>query len=80
MPVLQDEGMTRLLEEAMARAGALSVEQQDSLARLILEEIESDKRWEELFAKSPEKLAALADDAWAEHEAGKTELLDPDKL
>ncbi|MGA2582077.1 MAG: hypothetical protein ABSG31_02275 [Tepidisphaeraceae bacterium] len=62
--------MTRLLEQAMSKLIQLSETEQDSIARLVLEEIESERRWDELFAKSPEKLMKVADKAWAEHEAG----------
>jgi len=55
-------------------------EQQDAIAQIVLDEIESERRWDELFATSPEKLRKLADDAWAEHEAGGSEELDPDQL
>lgn len=72
--------MTRLLEQAIAQAQRLSAPDQDALARFIMEELESEQRWDELFAKAPRKLAELSDKAWAEHEAGKTEPLDPDKL
>jgi len=57
--------------------------EQDTIARLVLDEIESDRRWSELVAKSPEKLADIADKAWAEHEAGGeggSEKLDPERL
>jgi hypothetical protein len=40
----------------------------------LLEELASERRWEELFA------AELADQALAEHRAGRTEKLDPEKL
>ncbi len=53
---------------------------QDAIARLVLDEIESERRWDGLFAKSPERLSELADKAWEEHEAGLSEELDPDKL
>ncbi len=33
---------------------------------MMLEEIEADRKWEESLARSPEKLTALADKAWAE--------------
>ncbi|HLL89352.1 MAG TPA: hypothetical protein VK324_08615 [Tepidisphaeraceae bacterium] len=72
--------MTKLLEQAVAEAGQLSNEEQDAIARLVLAEIESERRWDELFAKSPEKLQKLADKAWAEHEAGRSEPLDPERL
>ncbi len=72
--------MTVLLEQAVARARELSESEQNALASLMLDEIESDRKWDELFAKSPEKLAKLADKAWAEHEAGLSQPLDPDQL
>ena len=72
--------MTTLLEQAVEKARRLSAEEQDALAKLILEEIEADAKWDAVLAKSPEKLAKLADKAWAEHEAGKSEPLDPEKL
>ncbi len=72
--------MTKLLEQAVAKAKQLPESQQDALARLLLDEIESEARWDRVFARSPEKLSKLADEAWAEHEAGLSEELDPDKL
>ena len=72
--------MTKLLEQALAKARELPEAEQDAIAQIVLDEIESEKRWDELFAKSPEKLRKLADKAWAEHEAGQSEELDPDKL
>lgn len=72
--------MTRLFEQAVARATQLSDAEQDAIARLVLDEIESDRRWDTTLARSPEKLASLADKAWAEHEAGRSEELDADKL
>jgi hypothetical protein len=36
----------------------------------VIDEIESERRWDELLAKSPEKLRKLADRAWSEHESG----------
>ena len=45
-----------------------------------LEELASEKRWDMAFANSQDLLSRLADEALAEHRAGKTKLLDPDKL
>ena len=72
--------MTKLLEQAIAKARELSEADQDAIGQLVLDEIESERHWDELFAKSPEKLRKLADHAWAEHEAGRSEPLDPEKL
>jgi len=39
------------------------------------EEIASERRWSESFAKSQDVLAQLADEALAEHTAGRTQPL-----
>jgi hypothetical protein len=72
--------MTKLLEQAFARAQSLPDSEQDAIARLLIEEIESERRWDELFARVPQQLTTLADEAWAEHDAGRSEPLDPDAL
>ncbi len=72
--------MTKLLEQALAKVQALPATEQDALAQILLDEIASERRWDEPFAKSPEKLQRLADQAWSEHEAGGSEELDPDRL
>jgi hypothetical protein len=72
--------MTKLLEQALAKAQALPEAEQDAIAQIVIDEIESERRWDGLFAQSPEKLRNLADRAWAEHEAGGSQELDPDQL
>ncbi len=72
--------MTKLLEQAVARARELPEAEQDAIAQIVIDEIESERRWDELLAKSPEKLRKFADRAWAEHEAGGSQELDPDQL
>ena len=72
--------MTKLLEDAIAKVRQMPADEQDAIARIVLDEIESERRWEALFAKSPEKLRGVADRAWAEHEAGRREELAPDRL
>jgi hypothetical protein len=72
--------MTKLLEDAISRLRQMPDDEQDAIAQIVLDEIESERRWDELFTKSPEKLRTLADRAWAEHEAGRSEELDPDRL
>ena len=71
--------MTALLEKAMNQINALPPEEQDAVASLILEEIESEKRWDELFAGSQGQLAHLAEQAISEYKAGKTKPLDPER-
>jgi hypothetical protein len=72
--------MTKLFEQAIGRVTQLPEADQDAIARLVLDELESERRWDELLAKSPKKLSELADRAWADHEAGHSELMDPDQL
>jgi hypothetical protein len=72
--------MTELLEQAIAKLKTRPISEQDSIAALILEEIEDDNRWDESFARSPDLLAKLAAEAIAEHRAGKTQELDPETL
>ncbi|MCX5894014.1 MAG: hypothetical protein NTW80_13810 [Deltaproteobacteria bacterium] len=68
--------MTTLLEEAFTKASRLSSQEQDSLAALVLEEIDSERRWEELFAQSQDQLADLAEEALTEFKEGKTKSLE----
>ncbi len=72
--------MTTLLQKAFAQAQSLAPSEQDALAQLILEEMQSEDKWEAALAKSPEKLAKLGEKAWAEHEAGLSRPLDPEQL
>jgi hypothetical protein len=62
--------MTKLLQKAFDEASKLSEDEQDALGRILLEELASERRWEELFAGSHDLLADLADQALAEHRAG----------
>jgi hypothetical protein len=78
--ILWNEKMTGLLQQAFEKAGQLSPDEQNALASLLLAELESENRWDELFRASGDQLEKLADEALAEHRAGKTEPLDPDKL
>ena len=72
--------MTPLLQEAYEKAALLPEEDQNAIASLMLEEIESERRWQEAFAKSPDLLAQMAREAIEEDNAGKTLPLDPETL
>ena len=71
--------MTKL-EIAFTEAAKLSQAEQDALADWILEELASEKRWNELFARSESGLAKLAEDALTEYRSDETQPLDPDDL
>lgn len=72
--------MTKLFQQVVGKVSQLPEEEQDAIARIVLDEMDSDKRWSDLFGRSPKTLSKLADEAWAEHERGESKALDPDKL
>ncbi len=59
--------MTQLLKKAFEEASKLSELEQNTLARWLIDEIISEKRWEKAFAESEDVLDKLADEALAEH-------------
>ena len=61
--------MTTILEKAFSEASKLPEIEQNALARWVLDEIESDKKWDNLFAESEDTLAKLAAEALREEEA-----------
>ena len=68
--------MTQALTSAMAEATKLPPAEQDVLAAILLEEIVSERRWTQSFAKSQQALESLAAEALAEFRAGKTKPLE----
>lgn len=72
--------MTGLLKKAFDEASRLPEKDQDELAKLVLEEIASEERWSRAFARSPDRLRELAEEALEEHRRGETTSLDPDTL
>ena len=67
--------MTKLLEKALEKVAKLPPSEQDVLAAIVLQELESEQRWTASFARSHDKLASLAEEALAEFNAGKTKPL-----
>jgi len=72
--------MTELLRKAFEEASKLPPLEQDALASTLLEELQGEHHWEATLGATHDQFAALADAALAEHRAGKTQPLDPDKL
>ena len=68
--------MTQALTSALAAATKLPPAEQDALAAILLEEIASENRWAQSFAKSELALESLASEALAEFRSGKTKPLD----
>ncbi len=67
--------MTKLMDTAISEVGKLPEPEQDVLAVILLEEIASERRWSESFAKSQDALAKLAEEALAEYATGRTQPL-----
>lgn len=64
--------MNKMLERAFAEAARLPEDEQEALACLMLEEMESERRWDEQFAQSEGKLAEMARRARDRHAKGET--------
>ncbi len=63
--------MTQLLEKAFKEASKLPELEQNALACWLMDEIISERKWEQAFAESEDVLDKLADEALAEHAQGK---------
>jgi len=72
--------MTKALEEVLRRISRLPEAEQDALAEAIKAEIGAEKDWDQSFAGSLDVLDLLADEAIADHRAGRTKPIDPDTM
>jgi hypothetical protein len=71
----------QLLERAIAEARKLPEDTQEAVGARLLEDIEDERRWDELFSRPPSgALKRMMDEALEDYRAGRTEPLDPDKL
>ena len=68
--------MTKQLRRAFAEAAKLSPKEQDAFGEWMLLELESEKRWAQLFADSQDILEALGAEALEEHRRGETQPLE----
>ena len=68
--------MTTSLQQAFQMASILPADQQEALAAVLIEELESERQWQAAFDGSQDALGKLADEALAEHRQGKTRDLD----
>jgi hypothetical protein len=72
--------MGKLLRKAFDEATKLPEADQEAVGAWLLAELESERRWDELFAQSADMLEGMAAEAIREDEAGLTQPLDPDTL
>jgi hypothetical protein len=72
--------MTRTLDAAVAKLATLPPEEQDRVGQWLLDELRDDEHWTRQFGASQNLLSKLADEARADHAAGRTTDIDPDSL
>jgi hypothetical protein len=69
-----------LLEKVIAEVSKLTDAEQEAFATWALAELESNREWAELLARSQDVLSQLADEAHADYVAGLTEPLDRETM
>ena len=72
--------MEKLLEKAMEEASRLQQTEQEEVGAWLLEELASERRWDELFRRSGSAIERMADEALREDEGGRTAPLDPERM
>lgn len=72
--------MIRTLDAAIAKLATLPPEEQDRVARWLLDELGDEEHWTRQFSASQDALSKLAGEARSDLAAGRTTSLDPDKL
>lgn len=72
--------MTKLLEQAVEKLRGLPDDRQESFARFLLHELETDEAFEASSVTHRDSLTRLVKDVLASDARGETEVLDPDKL
>ena len=72
--------MTQLLEQAIGEARKRSASEQDAIAALILEELADERRWEEAFAASQDRLSRLASEVRRDIAASRVRDIGIDEL
>jgi hypothetical protein len=72
--------MTKTLERAVRKISRLSAREQNAFARWMLRELADEQRWQRTLDRTRGTLRSLADEAIADHKAGRTRRLHPDRL
>ena len=72
--------MTQLLDDVIKKITKLPDAEQDALAALLIDELEDEHRWDESFAKSQDKLAAMSAKVDEDVRAGRVTDIGIDEL
>ena len=71
--------MIQALDAAIAKLTTLPADEQDRVARWLLDELRDEERWTRQFTASQEALGKLAAEARADRDQGRSTELDPDE-
>ena len=72
--------MTTLLETAVEKVSALPEIEQNRVAKYLLEEVASEKKWDRYFGESEDMLSQMADSALKALKNGDTKPLTEEQL
>jgi hypothetical protein len=72
--------VTHALDTAIAKLATLPPDEQDRVARWLLDELADDERWTQQFVSTADELTALAAEARAMRRAGHTRDVTDDEL
>ena len=72
--------MSELLQKVFNEVSKLTDAQQDEFARLMLDLLEDDAKWQQSFDASQDVLGSLANKAINDYEQELTQELNPDEL
>jgi hypothetical protein len=66
---------SKLVKQAFNEVAKLPENKQEAVAAWLLEELASERRWQQTFSESQDVLAPMADEAVREHKRGQTAAL-----
>ena len=72
--------MTQALDAAIAKLAKLPPDEQDRVARWLLDELRDEEEWARRFSASQDDLKKLAAEARADRSQGRATEVDADKL
>ena len=72
--------VTPALQRVFDEASKLPEREQEFIAAVVMEQIESERRWDELFAKSQDMLDKLDDEAQRHIDAGRLTPIDAENM
>lgn len=72
--------MTKLLDSAFEKISSFSESEQNAYARIILDEIELEKKWDHSFSNSENLLEDMASEALNDYNSNQSVMVDYSKL